>query len=404
MGMNFPATPNVGDVYPTPAQVGLPQYTWDGNVWKSGTIDTANYLPKLGGTMTGPLVLAGNPNAALEAVPRQWAAPVDALAYSGMQVNGALDVSQERGTTGTNVSNTYFCDQWIMAKIGTMAVTASTQPLAGKYPGLPNAAWLSVQTGQPVMTANDRVVLFQAIEGYRAARLQWGTANALPLTVCFWSSHTRAGIYSLYCNNGAGDRYLVTSYTQNVASAVEFKTVTIPGDTAGTWITNNGQGPSIGFTMAAGSSITASAGGVGVWSAAGNIAVPGQVNNVQTTSDVCSITGVMIFPGIDAPPASRAPFILRPYDQELIICRRYLEYQRQHAVWTASTANCYGSGTSPLVPKRTTPTVTLANAYTLNVAAARTTQFTDQWLTTYGLSIAAGTTEFIDDAKCDARF
>ena len=61
MGLNFPAAPLVGDVYPVPALPGVPQWTWNGVSWKCGTIDTANYILKSGGTMTGPLILAADP-------------------------------------------------------------------------------------------------------------------------------------------------------------------------------------------------------------------------------------------------------------------------------------------------------------------------------------------------------
>jgi hypothetical protein len=44
---------------------------------------------------------------------------------------------------------------------------------------------------------------------------------------------------------------------------------------------------------------------------------------VAATSDVFRITGVVVLPGIEAPSAARSPLIMRPYDQELLICQRY---------------------------------------------------------------------------------
>ena len=58
MGLNFPAAPLVGDVYPTPAIVGVPQWTWNGTTWKTATGDASSFVRKAGDTMTGNLVVA----------------------------------------------------------------------------------------------------------------------------------------------------------------------------------------------------------------------------------------------------------------------------------------------------------------------------------------------------------
>jgi hypothetical protein len=35
------------------------------------------------------------------------------------------------------------------------------------------------------------------------------------------------------------------------------------------------------------------------------------------------ITGVIVLPGLEVPNAARSPFIMRPYDAELLTCKRY---------------------------------------------------------------------------------
>jgi hypothetical protein len=58
MALNFPSSPTVGDLYPTPAQVGVPQYKWDGTSWVAQTIpDAPTYVKKAGDTMTGQLIV-----------------------------------------------------------------------------------------------------------------------------------------------------------------------------------------------------------------------------------------------------------------------------------------------------------------------------------------------------------
>src|SRR6188508_812167 len=89
MGMNFPNVPTVGDLYPTPATPGLPQYKWDGEKW---IVVSAVSEGSVHYDIAQALTIAQKTQA------RQniYAAPFDALAYNGMQVNGNFDVSQER--------------------------------------------------------------------------------------------------------------------------------------------------------------------------------------------------------------------------------------------------------------------------------------------------------------------
>jgi len=67
MGLNFPAAPLVGEVYPTPALPGVPQYLWDGEVWnvkpQAVIVDSyskaetdAKFVDVAGDTMSGQLV------------------------------------------------------------------------------------------------------------------------------------------------------------------------------------------------------------------------------------------------------------------------------------------------------------------------------------------------------------
>ena len=73
MGINFPASPVIGQFYPDPALAGIPQYRWDGTVWEAQFESPVPYVRKSGDTMTGLLTLSGDPTAALHAVPRQYA-------------------------------------------------------------------------------------------------------------------------------------------------------------------------------------------------------------------------------------------------------------------------------------------------------------------------------------------
>jgi hypothetical protein len=249
--------------------------------------------------------------------PKIYAAPFDAMAYSGMQINGSMEVNQAGGVAA---NGNYVVDGWVLAFSGTM-VAAATQYAWG-FGGYPNIAGVTITTAQASLGANDSTQFIQRIEGWRIARLQWGSANAQSLMVGFWSAHARTGVYTVSIRNGAADRSCAISYTHNVANVSQFNVVTFPGCTDGTWPTDNTKGMTISFAMAVGASLIAPA--AGVWYSGVNyLGAPGQINGVAATTDTLRITGVVVLPGIEAPSAARAPLIMRPYDQELLTCQRY---------------------------------------------------------------------------------
>jgi hypothetical protein len=250
------------------------------------------------------------------------AAPFDALAYNGMQINGSMEVSQERGTTAFAGPVGYVCDGWQFSKVGTASVSVGTNPVPGWFTGLLNFVYCTVGTGAS-LAAGDIFCFLQNIEGYRISRLAWGTANAQPITIAFWTSHHRTGVYSGVVRNGAGNRCYAFTYTHNTADVAQYNVVTIPGDTAGTWAADNTLGMVITFAIAAPVGGTYTAPTLNSWLAGNYFAGIGQINAVAATSDAFRITGVVVLPGVEAPSAARSPYIMRPFDQEITTCRRY---------------------------------------------------------------------------------
>ncbi len=291
-------------------------------------------------------------------------------ALNGLQINGSMEVSQELGGTATSTNGAYIMDGWIYAKNGTMVCSAAQTASSTQFPGFSNYLNISVGTAQVSLGAGDFTVIVQRIEGYRVARLNFGTANAQPITIGFWTAHHRIGLYSGAIRNNAFTRSYAFSYTQAVADTPQFNTVTIPGDTTGTWLTTNGTGLSICFAMACGSTYLAAA---GAWSASGLIGATGQINGVAATSDVFRITGVIVLQGDKAPTAAQSPHIMRPFDAELAICQRYYEksYDYTSAIssatlngapyWigvAAATGNAINLYASFTTSKRAVPTMT----------------------------------------------
>jgi hypothetical protein len=284
-----------------------------------------------------------------------YAAPFDAMAYSGLQINGSMEVSQEKGTSPTTTSSSYVCDGWKLLFSGTMAISGAISLTAALVSGFTGLLYVGVSTAQASMGAGDYAMFWHPIEGYRIARLAWGTANAQPITVSFWSAHVRTGLYSVAIRNGAGTRSYLATYTQNTSGVPQYNTVTIPGCADGVWANDNTIGVLIVFALAMGSANTAPS--ANAWLPANYSAAPGQINGVAATSDIFRITGVTVLPGNEAPSAARSPFVMRPYDQELVTCKRY--WERSNGGFRAQSSGGFVGGWSSFaVEKRAIPTCT----------------------------------------------
>jgi hypothetical protein len=225
------------------------------------------------------------------------------------------------------------------------------------------------------MNAGDYFILVHKIEGFRTARLNWGTANAQPVTIGFWTAHHRAGVYTGTIRNNANNRSYAFTYTQTVADVGQYNVVTIPGDTAGTWAIDNSTGLWLTFAMAVGATNTAPS--INTWLAGSYGAGPGQINAVAATSDIFRITGVVVLPGIEAPSAARSPLIMRPCGQELLTCKRYWQSFIFPTFLTISGYTASAQGVQWAVPlpveMRASPTAAIVGSWGVTNSSQPTT-------------------------------
>jgi len=332
-----------------------------------------------------------------------YAAPLDAMAFNGMQVNGAFLVSQEKGAAGTTAAG-YFCDGWVLGKGGTAAVTATPIMNNDGYGPYSSLVGLNVQTAQPSMGASDFVQIMQSIEGVRVGRLLWGLQQAAPITIGFWCQHHRTGVWGGAVRNSDYTRSCAFTYTQNVADTPEYKTVTIPGDQAGagTWLRDTSAGLRVDFCIASGSSYVAPTSGA--WYSGNYITGPGQVNGVGATNDAFRLSGVIVLPGTEAPTSARSQHILRPADTELVLCQRYWSKGTARLQTYCTAANNFMASMSFPATMRITPTIVLSNFGLANSANPAITQPTNtDVLTIYGTATATGMANWQCDWTADAR-
>ncbi len=276
------------------------------------------------------------------------AAPFDALAYNGLQTNGGMSVSQESGANSVvlaasgAVQTKYLVDGVMATYRGTFV--AAGQQVSDAPGGYSNSLKFTVSTAEASLGANDELTVVIPIEGYRAARLAFGTVAASPVSLAFWVKAHRPGTYSGAIKNtnvgGGSPHSYPFTFAINSADTWEFKTVTVSsGDGSGTWGTTTSAGLYVAIAIAAGSSRV---GGVGGWSASDYSGATGTTNGVAATSDTFQLTGLIVLPGIELPSLDRAPFIMRPFPETLELCQRY--YWKSFPYATAPAQNAGSSG------------------------------------------------------------
>jgi len=325
-----------------------------------------------------------------------YAAPFDAMAYSGLQTNGAMEVSQEKGGALVTPASGYIVDGWL---VYTGGFVVSAQQVADGPVGVTSSLKVSVTTAVASIGAGDYIQIYHPIEGYRTARLWFGSAVASPITIGFWVKAHRTGSYSGNVANGANNRVYVFSFAVSAADTWEYKTTTIPGDVTGTWTQGNSIGLALRIAVAAGTTYQIPA---GVWAANNAFGATGTINGGAATSDTFQITGVIVLPGNEASSAARSPYIMRPYDQELMTCRRYWQTNN----FVLSGYNVAGGaiyGPFLFSPMRAAPTVTLPGWSSSNAGGIVAGSITNGSITMQATATATGAAYAAGGIVCDAR-
>ena len=233
-------------------------------------------------------------------------------------INGAMVISQRYGTSAIADGSAagYTLDRWtsIASLNGKFSIQqdSSANTAAGFTSSLKviSSSAYSVPTGQAF-------VLQQAIEGYNVADLAWGTANARPITLSFRVRSSLTGTFGGVITNSAQNRTYPFTYTISTADTWEYETITIPGDTSGTWLKDNGIGMSVFFNLGTGATLSGTA---GAWAGATYYSATGATSVVGTNGATFYVTGVQLEEG--SVPTS---FEYRQYGTELALCQRYYE-------------------------------------------------------------------------------
>ncbi len=241
-----------------------------------------------------------------------------ALSFRNRIINGDMRIDQRNaGASITPLDGQYSVDRW--ACFRAQASKYSVQQNAGAVTpptGFTNYLGVTSLSAYSSVAA-DYFGIVQNIEGLNVADFGWGSASAKAVTLSFWVRSSLTGTLSGALRNAGNTRVYLFTYTVAAANTWEYKTITIPGDTAGTWLATNGLGINVWFDLGSGSNLTGTPGG---WGSASAIRATGSVSLVGTNAATFYLTGVQLEVGPVATPFER-----RPFGMELALCQRYFE-------------------------------------------------------------------------------
>jgi hypothetical protein len=244
--------------------------------------------------------------------------PNASLGFKNRLINSDMRIDQRNaGASVTPTTDAQYgsCDRWSYfisqsSKFSVQQNAGSVTPPVGftNYLGVTSLSSYAV-------TSNDYFTITQKVEGFNFADMMWGTANAQTITLSFWVRSSLTGTFAGGLTNSAFNRSYPFSYTINAANTWEQKSITIAGDTSGTWVTNNGLGLVLQISLGAAG---ARLGTAGAWAAGWLPSVTGATSVVGTNGATFYITGVQLEKGSTA-----TSFDYRPYGTELQLAQRY---------------------------------------------------------------------------------
>jgi hypothetical protein len=286
---------------------------------------------------------------------------VNSLGFRNRLINGGMVIDQ-RNNGAAVTGNQYTVDRW---RTWFDPGAYSLQQITDAPTGFSH----SMRITKTNTTASTNYAGFvQYIEGYNFADLNFGTASASPITLSFWVKSSITGTFTVAVCNSAENRFYGATYTINSANTWEFETITIPGDTTGTWIgATNGIGLQLWFNY--GQPATAQA--ANTWTTSANArSVAGSTSLGTTNGATWQITGVQLEAGSVATPFER-----RDYGRELMMCQRYYWRETNPGsgfVWSSgylATGSLYRGYKAFPVAMRAGPTFgfsTASNAMAIN--------------------------------------
>jgi len=304
--------------------------------------DTSNGL-KLTSDTSGEIELqsAGVTKAKITSSGLQNASGVAITSQAGKNriINGNMMIDQRNsGGVTTPANNVYTLDRWNagLSQSSKYSVQQVVDAPSGFYNSIKATVLATVSLG-----ATDYFMLKHKIEGNNVADLNFGTANPETITLSFWVKSSVTGTFGGGIQNSNESRGYAFNYTISSANTWEYKSVTLTGDTTGTWDKTNGTGLWLNLALGVGTTYSKS---TGSWGAGPVLSATGATNLLATGSATIQFTGVQLEANTTA-----TPFEHLQYSQQLELCQRY------YTKFTATNAySTFGFATAATNARMTT--------------------------------------------------
>ena len=287
------------------------------------TASLASYLPLAGGTMSGPvtnLTLAADPTVAAQAATKHY---VDNAVVGGVVtnpnrlINGDMRIDQRGVASGAGGTATgYTVDRWQFNSNLTTKGTWTRNPNSSDF-AFPYSLRF-VSNSAYAVAAGDYFGFLQNIEADMVSDFQWGSANAQSVTLSFWAYSSLTGTFGGSVQNYGATRSYPFTYSIPVAFAWTRIVITVPGDTAGTWVMNGAAGSVVlNLDLGAG---TTYRGPANAWASANYVGATGSVSVVAANGATFYVTGVKLEVGSVA-----TPFPQQSTAKSMADCQRYYQ-------------------------------------------------------------------------------
>lgn len=317
------------------------------------------------GSLSAPTVTSSN---GIFSTPNGNLGAGNATRFKNRIINGNMAIDQRNAGASLSASvvnaYTYSLDRWqyfanIASKFTIQQTPSTTETGYATRVAAGFTNYLATTVGASAnvtVAATDSYLISQFIEGLNVSDLAWGTSSAKTVTLSAWVYSSLTGTFGGSIVNGAGNRSYPFTYSIPTANTWTQISITIAGDTTGTWLTTNGIGVRVYFSLGTGTTYSGTA---GAWAATSYFSATGATNVISTNSATFYITGVQLEVG-----SSATGFEYVDYTTQLIMCQRYYESKPYNIICqgAVTNANAYYLTCPYAVAKRTLPTL----VYTFN--------------------------------------
>jgi hypothetical protein len=301
--------------------------------------------PALTGVPTAPTAAPGTNSTQVATTAFVEALPV--AMNDNRIINGDMRIDQRNNGAG-GTANGYTVDRW--AYYGSQTSKFTWQRTG---PGAPGFGYCFTFTSSSAyaLLATDQFSFYQSIEADMVSDFQWGTANAQPVTLSFWAYSSSTGIFGGCVQNKAATRSYPFNFTISAAGVWTRIIITIPGDTAGTWVmSGNATSLIVFFDLGSGATLR---GPANAWATGNYVGATGAISVVSTLNANLYVTGVKLEIGSVATPYNRQSLA-----KSMIDCQRYYQTSGVYLAGYVGAGVVVKANTFLPVTMRASPTVT----------------------------------------------